>query len=183
MSVIQNVIQGELVNGSMGKVVDFMTVHEAREKNIPISAPSNNDEDEDDLKTYDGLDYDEDDDLKSPPMQPPPYQHRTYIEEHILDCYSADPTIAKRPTQLRDITGHAFPPNKEYPVVHFANESQLLCVPVYFDRIGLMGNIEARRVQVPLILSWAMTIHKSQGQTLDLVKVDFEGIFADGQGK
>lgn len=180
----QNVVQGVLVNGSMGKVIDFMTIGEALKRGLSISAPSNNSEGYgDDLDSYDGLEYDEDSNLQIPPTQPPQYQYRTYIEEHILASYDADPTIAKRPTQLRYITNHTFLLTDEYPLVHFTNDRKLLCVPMFFDRVGLMGNIEARRVQVPLILSWAITIHKSQGQTLDFVKVDFENIFADGQGK
>jgi ATP-dependent DNA helicase PIF1 len=43
--------------------------------------------------------------------------------------------------------------------------------------------MEARRRQIPLILAWALTIHKSQGQTLDLVKVDMKRVSEDGQGK
>jgi hypothetical protein len=34
---------------------------------------------------------------------------------------------------------------------------------------------------VPLSLAWALTIHKSQGLTLDYVIVDLAGAFADGQ--
>lgn len=37
------------------------------------------------------------------------------------------------------------------------------------------------RVQLPLVLSWAMSIHKAQGQTIERLKVDLRKIFEIGQ--
>jgi ATP-dependent DNA helicase PIF1 len=43
------------------------------------------------------------------------------------------------------------------------------------------GEVQAQRSQVPLILAWALSIHKAQGQTLERVKIDLKRIFEKGQ--
>lgn len=39
----------------------------------------------------------------------------------------------------------------------------------------------AKRVQIPLKLAWAITIHKSQGQQFERLYCDFDRMFAEGQ--
>ncbi|MEM7387250.1 MAG: hypothetical protein AAF514_20115 [Verrucomicrobiota bacterium] len=41
--------------------------------------------------------------------------------------------------------------------------------------------VKAWRLQYPLKLAWAITIHKSQGQTLTRVKMNLKKCFAEGQ--
>lgn len=73
------------------------------------------------------------------------------------------------------------------PLVNFSvkDESrpiQLLIEPKEFkpDFSGGTDNGFVR-IQLPIILAWSMSIHKSQGQTLQRVKVDLRKIFEKGQ--
>jgi ATP-dependent DNA helicase PIF1 len=56
--------------------------------------------------------------------------------------------------------------------------------PIHAEKWETMmpnGNVQCSRHQVPLILAWAMTIHKAQGHTIDRLRVDLEGVFESGQ--
>jgi ATP-dependent DNA helicase PIF1 len=66
-----------------------------------------------------------------------------------------------------------------YPRVKFNNGIERVMVPNVWvsDKIPGIGIS-----QVPLILAWALTIHKSQGATMDVAEIDVgNGIFACGQ--
>ena len=66
------------------------------------------------------------------------------------------------------------------PVVRFASGRRVVCGPEAFEA-EMAGVGQSCRVQVPLKLAWALTIHKCQGMSLDLVDVSLQKCFADGQ--
>lgn len=74
---------------------------------------------------------------------------------------------------------------KLYPVVHFTlpdgTSRVLLCLQEDWKVELPNGKVQAQRRQVPLILSWALSIHKAQGQTLQRVTVDLRKVFERGQ--
>ena len=71
--------------------------------------------------------------------------------------------------------------DENYPIVKTRQGRQLTVEPMEWT-IEENGEIVAKIKQVPLRLAWAMTIHKSQGITLDEAFMDLNGAFVEGQG-
>ena len=79
-----------------------------------------------------------------------------------------------------------FSSKKNYPIVQFTNFRELTISPEEwllerFDNDTKTVIAEAKMTQIPLILAWAMTIHKSQGLTLDKISCDLKDSFSHGQ--
>ena len=73
--------------------------------------------------------------------------------------------------------------DKRWPVVRFTDGRESTIHPV--SRINELGYTEPysliSRTQIPLITTWALTIHKAQGMTLDKVIVNLSRTFEEGQ--
>eukprot|EP00550_Attheya_septentrionalis_P011846 CAMPEP_0198305704 /NCGR_PEP_ID=MMETSP1449-20131203/58040_1 /TAXON_ID=420275 /ORGANISM="Attheya septentrionalis, Strain CCMP2084" /LENGTH=711 /DNA_ID=CAMNT_0044008241 /DNA_START=1 /DNA_END=2138 /DNA_ORIENTATION=- len=69
---------------------------------------------------------------------------------------------------------------KELPFVRFKEGQGRVIVPQPFQK-EFRSCGTATRYQIPLSLAWAVTIHKSQGMTIDWLRVNLTGCFSDGQ--
>lgn len=67
-----------------------------------------------------------------------------------------------------------------YPKVRFKNGATLVIGFTQFTS-RLAGIGDCIRRAIPLKLAWAITVHKSQGMSLDFVKIDLDGVFSHGQ--
>jgi ATP-dependent DNA helicase PIF1 len=131
-------IDDTLVNGSLGKVVGFMS--EAQFDN---------------------------------------YQEN---EENYYATQAMPPSAEDKPKLAAEPAGASA---ARFPVVRFAiadgSSRDLLCQRESWKIELPNGEVQASRAQVPLILAWALSIHKAQGQTLERVRVNLSRVFEKGQ--
>lgn len=75
----------------------------------------------------------------------------------------------------------AFQPGTRYPIIKVRNGKQITAEPMEWA-VEENGKIKANITQIPLRLAWAMTVHKSQGMSLDAAIIDLSQVFEFGQG-
>jgi len=74
-----------------------------------------------------------------------------------------------------------FESGTEYPIVEFKNGKVITMMPDTWE----LRDGEKKRAsitQIPLRLAWAITVHKSQGMTLDAARIDLRKAFVEGMG-
>ncbi len=68
-----------------------------------------------------------------------------------------------------------------YPIVQTRNGKNIEAEPMDWT-VEENGFVRAKITQIPLRLAWAITIHKSQGMSLDAAVMDLSSVFEYGQG-
>lgn len=120
-----------------------------------------------------------------------------FMNEKSFEYYHENPDVLDENISTQDLdddarnqraqikTAMAIPGAKLYPLVRFAiadgTYRDLLVMPEEWKIELPNGEIQAQRSQLPLILAWALSIHKAQGQTLERVKIDLKRVFEKGQ--
>ncbi|WP_201616039.1 AAA family ATPase [Psychrobacter urativorans] len=74
------------------------------------------------------------------------------------------------------------PAPQKMPVVRLNSGREVVAEPEEWMIEDETGEVLASYEQVPLCLAWAITIHKSQGMTLDAAEIDLSRTFELGQG-
>ncbi|KAH0602822.1 uncharacterized protein H6S33_008472 [Morchella sextelata] len=108
-----------------------------------------------------------------------------FMSEKTFDMAHDDPDSLTLENPARDQPLSTNTTADTWPLVEFAlpdgTSRQLLVQPEVWKVELPSGEVQASRTQVPLILAWALSIHKAQGQTLERVKVDLGRVFEKGQ--
>jgi len=149
--LIKNMDDG-LVNGSLGKVIGFMSE-----------------------QTFESYQRNEEEYYATQPQN-------SDDENGEGGAWGGEPELSERKLKLRELAASSA---QLYPVVRFAvadgTTRDLLCLRETWKIELPSGEVQASRSQIPLILAWALSIHKAQGQTLERVKVDLGRVFEKGQ--
>ena len=88
--------------------------------------------------------------------------------------------LSKRLTNGSRGVVRKFAKNSGYPIVKFASGVEITVYPQTWKTVSNGLTVASRR-QLPLDLAWAISVHKSQGMSLDRVRISLASVFEFGQ--
>ncbi len=74
-----------------------------------------------------------------------------------------------------------FAEGTKYPIIETKNNHRIIIEPSEW-MVEENGKVKASIQQIPLRLAWAITVHKSQGMSMDKAVMDLSDVFEYGQG-
>ena len=89
---------------------------------------------------------------------------------------------AKKDKESKEKPKDEKPTTQKMPVVRLNSGREVIAEPEEWIIEDETGDMLASYLQVPLCLAWAITIHKSQGMTLEAAEIDLSRTFELGQG-
>jgi ATP-dependent DNA helicase PIF1 len=119
-----------------------------------------------------------------------------YVETLKRSCLALDVLILKKGALVMAIKNSAekryangslgtvvdFEPGTEYPIVELQSSGRRITMEPETWELRDGNKKRASISQIPLRLAWAITVHKSQGMTLDAARVDLRRAFVEGMG-
>jgi ATP-dependent DNA helicase PIF1 len=151
-----------LVNGSLGKIIGFMS-----ETTYALCESQ-------------GVDVDEAINFDAAAASDDPYGFASLDDEE-----GDSGSVLRKKRKILKFRAQSAESTQLWPLVRFTTPSGL-----HIDRLVIRekwsfetpeGETQAYRRQIPLILAYAISIHKAQGQTLSRVRVDLGKVFEKGQ--
>ncbi len=117
------------------------------------------------------------------------------LESLVKNCLSPDTLVLKEDAMVMCTKNNfeagyvngtlarvvAFDMDNGNPIIETTDGRRITIVPQSWDVIE-DGKILASIEQIPLRLAWAITVHKSQGMSLDAAEIDLSKAFVYGQG-